>query len=228
MALSDPMPFSPTQTRSILVLLLLAAGVTTLMLTTRPPAEPVPMSLRDLRPGGTQSLLVEGRAWTVSVPAGEGHTYGTFEIQTRSPRFMSGPLERDGSMESAWTADLNGSGKKDLVIAVRNGGSGSYINLWILENTPAGPRVRRVPPLPPGGFPGYMGHDTISVHDGRIFRAFPTYVHAPSVRIDRQWKPKQGLQGTSPIKRDPDANAAPSGETTTLYFNLTANRWERP
>ena len=188
--------------------------------------EPLQVDATSLHPGTSIRFGVGERDVEVSVPAEEGFTFGTFQIDIASLEYVSGPIERDGSLETVWVSDVNGDGQQDGVFLVRNGGSGSYVDIVVLESGGGGFSVRRLPSVSSATVPGYMGHDTVSVRNGTIMRSFPTYAHKTQVRIDRKWKPEDVVRGEAPIKVKPDSNADPSGATVELRFDYAADRWE--
>jgi hypothetical protein len=139
--------------------------------------------------------------------------------------FHSGPIERDGSLETIWVDDVTGDGREDAVILVRSGGSGSYVALFVLEGTAAGFVLRNLPDLPVVGKAGYMGHDRVTVRDGVIHRSFPSYDTTGKTRVDRQWTVEDGVRGESPVKKGDDSNAAPSGKTMRFRYDYGAGAW---
>ncbi|MES9869969.1 MAG: PliI family lysozyme inhibitor of I-type lysozyme [Sedimenticola sp.] len=171
-----------------------------------------------INPGDTCAFNLENHKVKLMVPKGEGFTFGTFQIFIASLGFISDPIERDGSLESAWIFDVNGDSKKDAAIVIRNGGSGSYVDIIVLESSGDRFLITHLPPIPE--VPGYMGHDSISIENGSIVRSFPTYAHKSKIRIDRQWKIKDGIEGESRLKEKPDSNVDRSGSTTKLLFRL--------
>ena len=179
-----------------------------------------------LIPGGSFAFTIGGVPAELSIPEGEGATFGSFSVEVPSLGFHSGPLERDGSVEAVWTDDVNGDGREDGVLVIRSGGSGSYVELRVLESVPSGFTLRALPPLSAVASKGYMGHDVVSVRDGSITRSFPTYDDSGKVRIDRQWDLAEGAQGKSPVKTGSDSNADPSGRTRSWRFDYPSATWE--
>ena len=178
-----------------------------------------------LAPGNRLEFAIGGQPASLSIPADEGVTFGTFRIDVPAAGFDSGLLERDGSLETVWLDDVNGDDREDAVVVVRSGGSGSYVVILVLESTPTGPTLRSLPPLPAAATKGYMGHDAVAVRDGVITRSFPTYNDSTRTRIDQQWDLEDGLRGELPIKRTADANADPSGRTCRLRFGWASFAW---
>ena len=187
---------------------------------------PQRIDLTSLQPGGSMSLVLDGVEVLVSVPKGEGFSYGTFKIFIGSLDFDSGSIDRDGSLETAWLCDVNSDAKQDAVFVVRNAGSGSYVEIVVLESFHDKFKIHTLAQISTAIAPGYMGHDKVSIENGLITRSFPTYINTKQGRIDRQWKPQEGLQGQSPYKIQPDSNSEPSGKTLKLHFNYTTNQWE--
>ncbi len=179
--------------------------------------------LRSVTPGLRTTVPMGDLELAVSVPAGEGHTGGTFRAEISQVGFDSGALPRDGSLEAAWVDDVNEDGKPDAVLVVRGGGSGSYASLVVVESSAGGFVVRPLPTAPPTA--GYMGHDEVLVRGGQIIRSFPTYVERAGLRIDRQWNAVRGRDGEWPVKSDPDHNAGPSGKTVELGFDRATGSW---
>lgn len=135
-------------------------------------------------------------------------------------------FERDGSLEAVWVADVNGDLKEDGLVVVRNGGSGSYVELLLLKSVGGGYEAELLSGTLPAGVKGYMGHDRVMVSAaGEIFRSFATY-EGKGLRVDRQWEVKDGLRGEGPVKVAADSNAGPSGVTVKLRFNMKLGAWE--
>lgn len=216
------MPRIGTSLAGLAAVLVLALGAVRLgPATARAAASEV--DLRSLTPGRRVTTAL-GR-WTleVSVPAGEGVTGGTLRVALSPNGFDSGLVPRAGSPETAWIADINADEVPDAVLVIRGGGSGSYASILVLESLGEGYVLMELPQTSPA--PGYMGHDVVTVRDGRVVRSIPTYVDRPSLRMDRQWTPGRGLEGRAPIRKRPDTNASPSGETQELWFDLASQRW---
>jgi hypothetical protein len=181
-----------------------------------------------LDPGTDLRLIVGGRDVVISIPEGEGFTYGTFCIDIPSMGYTSEPLRRDGSLEAVWVCDVSGDGADDGVFIVRSGGSGGYVEIVVLESGPGGFSTRFLPGVPSGLVPDYMGHDTVWVQDGIIRRSSPTYRHDQRIRIDRQWDANDIANRKPPIKGRPDSNADPSGSTRHLRYNYAQGQWAQP
>lgn len=177
-----------------------------------------------LEPGKEIALQVGGLPVSVSVPDGEGFTYGTFRIRLEALGFDSGPLERDGSLEAVWVVDVNGDNREDGVFVIRSGGSGSAVAIIVLESATTGFKIIT---LPDYSAPDYLGHDRVSIRNGAIVRAFPTYIDDVRPRVSQQWTIRNGMRGESPLKARADANADPSGVTVEVTFDTATGRWKR-
>lgn len=176
---------------------------------------PREFDLRSVSPGQRTAFSVGELEVEVAVPEGEGHTWGSLRVTIPRASFDSGAVPRDGSLESAWADDVNGDGEVDLVLVVRGGGSGSHASIVLLESSDASFAVRALPPV--ASTPGYMGHDQVTVRNGRILRSFPTY-------LDGTDRPGTG-EGVDPR---PDTNAHPTGRTMILAYDREEGRWRAP
>lgn len=128
-------------------------------------------------------------------------------------------LERDGGMNRAWIGDVTADGIEDAVIVIQSAGSGSYVDVYLMETKTTNFLVSRLPELIA---PGYMGHDEVRIQDGSIVRSFPTYIGEDKVRIDRQWEMKDAARGKLPIRKERDSNSNPSGTTKAFRFDRKA------
>lgn len=190
-----------------------------------PKAVPVPIDLSAVIPGKQQELRVGAHGVWVAVPQGEGLSFGTMSIEIPNIGFASRGIERDGSLESVWIADVNHDASDDAVFVVRSVGSGSYASVVVLESDGATFRVRRLSEA--FRAPGFMGHDQITILDGTIHRTFPTYVDREAARLDRQWSIEDGLAGELPLKRAPDSNSDPSGSSRELRYDYAVHAWKQ-
>jgi hypothetical protein len=242
----DPGPESPADLPAVhrrasgvgtasLVLAAAAGALMILLIAVRSPEPPAEeqddartVDLRAVDPGVQRSLTAAGREFTIAVPAGEGVSYGTMQISIPSLGIDSGPLTRDGSLETAWLADVNGDLLEDVLLVLRSAGSGSSVDLVLLESTADSYTIRSLPPIPAAAATamGYMGHDAVEVAGGVIRRTFPSYATEGGPRIDRQWDRDDAIAGKSPIKVAGDSNMDPSGSTRRLRLDLTTGRWE--
>lgn len=228
----DDVSVSESEAKSGKVTLLLAAGfsvvIAVVVFLTRPDGEKKTWEIdaSGLNPGGELVFEIGKRPVVASVPKEEGATHGSFMISSPVVGYHSGPIERDGSLERIWVDDVTGDGVEDAVILVRSGGSGSYVEIFVLEGIPSGFVLRELPDLPVVGKPGYMGHDLVTVRDGIIHRSFPGYDSSGKTRVDQQWTVKDGLQGESPIKKGEDSNAEPSGKTVRFRYEYAAGEWK--
>lgn len=186
--------------------------------------EPTLTDLSGLTPGRAQRIQLGRHEAIISVPKGEGYSIGTLQIEVPDLGFTSPAIERDGSPESVWIADVNADSLDDAVFVIRSAGSGAYASIVVLESAGKSFRVRKLPEV--SGIPGYMGHEKVVVIGRTIRCSFPTYIDRRSPRVDRQWRLDDGLAGESPIKTDPDSNARPSGATKVLQYDYSTRRWE--
>ena len=106
--------------------------------------------------------------------------------------------EIDGSLTDAEVADLNKDGSPEIYVFVTSAGSGSYASLvaYAANDNKSLSQIY-LPPLTdtPELAKGYMGHDQLSLGDDVLLRRFPLY-------------------------RDGDSNAAPSGGTRQIQYQL--------
>ncbi len=180
------------------VLLLLGAGAVwwglgNVIATRLKPARMIDMSA--LLPGTEKSIQIGGHKVQISVPSGEGFSFGTIRIETPDVGYSSPRIERNGGVEAVWIADVNGDGAEDGVFVVRCAGSGSYVSLFVMESNGASFRAHNVPSI--NGVSGYMGHDEFRVVENSLVRRFPIY-------------------------KDGDSNAKPSAGTRKLTYGLIA------
>ena len=106
--------------------------------------------------------------------------------------------EIDGSVSGAEVADLNADGAPELYVFVTSAGSGSSGSLVAFAaNQNKSLSEIYLPPLTdnPPLMQGYMGHDQLSIGDGILVRRFPLY-------------------------RPDDVNAAPSGGSREIHYQL--------
>jgi len=182
----------------------------------------------DLAPGQSAAFTLGGDRIILRIPAGpeEAASSGTFQIRQADGPFRSGPLPRDGSVESVLVHDADRDGRDDATVVVRNAGSGSYVSLFTLRSGPEGYSISPIPEPPATLLQGYQGHDSISVAEGAIVRRFPTYVDRDRIRMDRQWSPGSLVRdGAMPVKRRPDSNTSPSGRDRRLVFHFATRTW---
>lgn len=122
----------------------------------------------------------------------------TFEVETQSEgssvmNIIVSPKDFPNSTDSwkiegadpladSFTADLDQNGFEELYLVTRSVGSGSYGRLYgYASNNDKSATPIYVPEpsetdLAQGGdFYGYMGHDSIYLDQGRLFRKFPVY-----------------------------------------------------
>lgn len=191
-----------------------------------PPPAPKPaareIDVSHVDPGSNFTFSVAGRIAEISVPAGQGYTDGSFSISVPDVDYFSRQLSRDGSLHRIWIGDVTADAIEDAVIVIQSGGSGSYADIFLLETTPTHHVVAHLPEF---NDPDYMGHDAVSIRDGKILRVFPTYVDQEQLRLDRQWEAKDALKGRLPVRRSRDSNASPSGEDKGFLFNRKTGTW---
>ena len=143
----------------------------------------------------------------------------TFEVETQSegasvmniivtPKDFpnssdSWKIEGADPLAESFTADLDKNGFEELYLVTRSAGSGSYGRLYgyasnnDLSATPIYvPEPSEADIAEGGDFYGYMGHDSIFLDQGRLYRKFPVY--------------KEG-----------DANCCPTGGDRQLEYELT-------
>lgn len=180
-----------------------------------PPVEVV--DLRHVGPGASESVLVAGRELRVAVPAGpdQGATHGTV-VLSRPDGHGPDELERDGSLESLHVADLDADGVEDALLTIRNGGSGSYVQLFVLlSGSPEAYAPQELPANSDPGVDGYCGHDRVRVRDGVVERRVATFRDAD--------QPSDPSRGTA--TREADTNADPGGPERALTFDLASWTW---
>ena len=102
--------------------LLLAGGfavvIAVLVYVTRPgpPPEVWTLDATALKAGGELGFEVGGRPVALAIPEGEGASIGTFTVQSPMLGYHSGPIERDGGIETIWVADVTSDGLEDAVV----------------------------------------------------------------------------------------------------------------
>tara|TARA_Y100001934_G_C12384487_1_gene794656 strand:+ start:5684 stop:6361 length:678 start_codon:yes stop_codon:yes gene_type:complete len=178
------------------------------------------IGLSGVTPGRSLAFPLAGHIIEISVPAREGHTFGSFHLTTEN--YSSGATERDGSLQRVLFGDVTADGTEDAVIVIQSGGSGSYATVFVLESMTTNFHLVQLPEF---SAPGYMGHDRVSIRNGSVVREFPTYVGKEKLRIDRQWKTKDTLQGKLPVRNQADSNATPSGANKVFRFDFASNSW---
>ncbi|MFT5129772.1 MAG: hypothetical protein ACI8W8_003401 [Rhodothermales bacterium] len=201
--------------------------VVLVILISRPTREEWPLSWQaNLSPGDSFAIPLRNGKLLVQVPSGpeEGHSLGTFRIT--GDGFDSGPLERDGKVETFFRHDANEDGQDDLTLVIRSPGSSSYITVISLLSNSSGYTVYHLPDPPTELTPGYSGHDRVTVAGTRLTRHYPSYINSTKIRVDRQWSPSDLARGESPIKASPDSNAAPSGADEEVSFSFASQTWQ--
>ena len=143
----------------------------------------------------------------------------TFEVETQtegasvmniivSPKDFpnstdSWKIEGADPLTESFTADLDKNGFEELYLVTRSTGSGSYGRLYGYASNNDKSATPIYVPEPSeadmaqgGDFYGYMGHDSIYLEQGRLYRKFPVY--------------KEG-----------DENCCPTGGERQLEYELT-------
>ncbi|MDF1799424.1 MAG: PliI family lysozyme inhibitor of I-type lysozyme [Planctomycetota bacterium] len=178
-----------------------------------------------LEPGQEQLLLSRDLDVTLRVPAGEGHSIGTMVVAPRSPDEEPQTelvLERDGGLEAAWLADLDGDRVDDLLLVTRSAGSGGYLALTLLRSHPEGLEAELLPGLSASDFPGYRGHGRVEVLDGVIELEFPLY----GDHLEVADRPLETIvKGELPVTLEDDPNARPTDGKRRVRFDLAAGEW---
>jgi hypothetical protein len=208
------------------ILLLLVGCAVALLMAMSPASRETRSWQVDLRPGDSFSVPMTDRMLLVQVPTGpdEASSIGTFRLRTEG--YDSGPLQRDGMVESIFCHDANGDAQDDATLVIRSAGSGGYVTIISLLSGPDGYRIYHPPEPAPESLLGYQGHDGVTVSGTTLTRSYPSYVDSPAVRVDRQWSPTDLVKnGTSPIKAVPDCNAAPSGCDEAIHFSFASETW---
>lgn len=161
-------------------------------------------------PGESKASAEEGEAINLErggirahllVPEGEGKSIGTYLVHISLPDGNQEIREnRDGTITGAWLEDLDNDGNVDLTVAMASAGSGSYPTIHFFHQWRQTFELRPLKDLTEAQRAGYMGHDTIEVKDGILFRSFPRY--------------RQG-----------DPNSTPSGGTVALRYSFADDAW---
>jgi PliI/PliC-like inhibitor of I-type lysozyme len=153
---------------------------------------------------GAFNLESAGIRAHVLVPEGEGKSIGTYLVHIALPGGTQEIREeRDGVITGAWLEDLDGDGELDLTVATTSAGSGSYPTIHYYRQERQTFELRPLKDLTEAQRAGYMGHDTVTVHEGKLLRIFPKYL--PN-----------------------DSNSSPSGGTVTLRYSFTDDGWISP
>ncbi len=193
---------------------------------TKPTQIPIKVDLSALHPGSSLHVTNTPREMIISIPDGEAHSIGTFEVTMESHHYHESGIPRDGSVESAWISDLNDDGIEDVMFVIRSSGSGSYAELTLLLSQGKGFVIDQILMSLDASVQGYMGHDTITLVGNKIYRSFPTYSDSKEWRLDRQWEIQDGLEGKIPVKKAPDSNSNPSGSTMRLWYDNKEKAWK--
>lgn len=185
------------------------------------------VDLRHVHPGSQARFRLGGDELRISVPSdpSEGATFGSFHLSFADDRAAPLRATRDGTLETLHVADVDGDGSEDGLLTVRNGGSGSHAQLYLVASSANG--TLEITELPSGGTLGdasYRGHDVVTVEGGRITRRYPAY-HDEGLRLDRRYGADDLARGVSPIRSGPDSNHDPSGADRVVVFDLGTWRW---
>jgi len=142
---------------------------------------------------------VMARVW---IPLHEARSIGTYRAEIEWPGGAKARTEsaRDGMITGVWLADLELDGSAELVVATSTAGSGGYGSVDIYKLRDHDLQALELSPLDEEQRSGYMGHDTFSIEDGRLYRSYPRY-------------------------RDEDVNAAPSGGSRRLSYSFADSAW---
>jgi len=112
-----------------------------------------------------------------AVPDKEGASIGTYVGAVTYPdgRQFKISGRRDGFLSELWLADVGGDEKPEFIVWMVSVGSGSYASIHVYQMVESGPSFSDASALPSEQMEGYMGHDQVTVEDGRLIRCFPMY-----------------------------------------------------
>jgi len=137
---------------------------------------------------------------TFKVRCANASSLNVVHVQPSGLEIVNDEMQReaDGTVTGAAIADLDGNGWPEIYVFVTSAGSGSYGSLvgYAVNNGKSMSDIH-LPDLAesPKAAAGYMGHDVFAIEGNRLVRSFPVY-------------------------RDGDPNAAPSGPTRRLAYEL--------
>jgi hypothetical protein len=149
---------------------------------------------------GQCDLIYNGLGF--SVQASTGSSINQLRIQTSGLATDNSELstELDGTAHRAELGDLDANGWPEVYVYVNSAGSGSYGSV-VAYVVNGGKSISPIylPSLDqvPEAFEGYMGHDEFALVENRLVRRFPVYA-------------------------DGDTNAAASGGTRQIQYQLVA------
>jgi pimeloyl-ACP methyl ester carboxylesterase len=140
----------------------------------------------------------------VQIPVNEPRSVGTYRAEVVWPDGTRSRVEgaRDGMITNVWLADLLGDATPELVVTTSSAGSGTYGAVSVYERREDALVAVGIRTLRDDQRTGYMGHDTFSVSNGRLYRSYPLY-------------------------REGDTNAAPSGGEVAFWYSLLDSVWVR-
>jgi hypothetical protein len=153
----------------------------------------------------SKTWMYQGCKLHVTVGTKEAASIGTYLVTVVAPTGKRDTvrMDRDGVLTGAWSVDVDGDGKFEVIVATQSAGSGSYGKVGILTWTGDKLKKRTTPELNAGQMKGYMGHDMFEVRRNSLYRVIPTFA-----------------------QKDNDP-ARPTG-LRTLRLNLSKFRWEQP
>lgn len=183
------------------------------------------VDLSSLAPGSSITFALEAKQLRISLPPGEGASEGTFKVETIEPEYTSGPVDRDGSLERLFIGKFAGNSSSAALFVIRNAGSGSYVQLYMLDNENGQLKLTVLPEPGTDQLNGYSGHDVVTVIGGRIARTFPIYSSESHARLDRNYTLDKAHNHESPIVTGPDPNVRPTAGSRRLFYNITNKMW---
>lgn len=145
-----------------------------------------------------QTLILQGVSFRVQ--CGNAASENILTLTPSGLEIDNSPItvDVDGIVTGAEVADLNADGSPEVYIYVTSAGSGSYGSLaaWSTNNRKSVSMIN-LPEITedPVSGKGYMGHDAFVVAEQYLVRSFPIY-------------------------REGDFNAAPSGGTRQIQYQL--------
>lgn len=152
-----------------------------------------------------KTIKQAGTEISIDIPADEPCGLGTFfmTILPRKGDPQTLKANRDGMLIDAFTAELSGNAPVEIVVVAKGDGAAAYGAISIFESVDGKYVEKQVVPLRGAEAAGYAGRDLFTVKDGVLIRQFPAY--------------------TPPA--EPGGEPQPTGETRTLKYDFTANRW---
>ncbi len=142
--------------------------------------------------------------WTASlyVPEDEPASVGSYTIviSAAGKEVQRIASNRDGTVIQMWIVDLARDGITDIVVWTQSTGSGSYGVLDLYQHTKGKFISMPMHDLEESHLIGYNGHDTYTIENDKILRAFPVY-------------------------EEGDVNAEPTGGVRKLEYDLQKAFW---